>query len=60
MLKVNAAMTQSVAPKTITFDEYLAYDNGSDARYELVDGEIVEMPPESRENNAIAINIAGR
>lgn len=41
-------------PKRLTFEEYLAYDDGSDTRYELVDGELVEMPPESQENNDIA------
>jgi Uma2 family endonuclease len=38
----------------LTFDEYLAYDDGTDTRYELVDGELVAMPPESPENNTIA------
>ncbi|ASC73598.1 hypothetical protein XM38_045690 [Halomicronema hongdechloris C2206] len=38
----------------LTFEEYLAYDDGTDTRYELVDGELVAMPPESPENNAIA------
>jgi Uma2 family endonuclease len=37
-----------------TFDEYLAYDDGTDTRYELVDGELVAMPPESPENLKIA------
>jgi Uma2 family endonuclease len=48
-------MMQTAAPKTLlTFEEFLAYDDGSDTRYELVDGELVEMPPESQENNNIA------
>jgi Uma2 family endonuclease len=38
----------------LTFEQYLAYDDGTDTRYELVDGELVEMPPESDENLAIA------
>ena len=38
----------------LTFDEYLAYDDGTDTRYELVDGELVEIPPESPENLALA------
>ena len=38
----------------LTFEEYLAYDDGTDTRYELVDGELVRMPPESFENAAIA------
>jgi Uma2 family endonuclease len=29
----------------ITFAEYLTYDDGTDDRYELVDGELVLMPP---------------
>jgi Uma2 family endonuclease len=28
-----------------TFDEYLTYDDGTDKRYELVNGELVEMNP---------------
>jgi Uma2 family endonuclease len=50
-------MTQTAAPKPkiLTFEEYLAYDDGTDTRYELVDGELVEMPPESTENDAIAV-----
>jgi Uma2 family endonuclease len=38
----------------LTFDEYLAYDDGTDTRYELVDGELVAMPPESPENLNLA------
>lgn len=36
-------MTQAAAPQTkiFTFEEYLAYDDGTDTRYELVDGELV-------------------
>lgn len=48
-------MTSTASPKTIlTFEDYLAYDDGTDTRCELVDGELVEMPPESPENLAIA------
>jgi Uma2 family endonuclease len=49
-------MSQTTPSKTqcFTFDEYLAYDDGTDTRYELVDGELVEMPPESDENLGIA------
>ncbi|NDJ19825.1 Uma2 family endonuclease [Myxacorys almedinensis] len=38
-----------------TLAKYLAYDDGTDRRYELVNGELVEMPSESDLNNAIAI-----
>ena len=47
-------MTQTAPSKKLfTFEEFLAYDDGTDTRYELVDGELVEMPPESQENNDI-------
>ncbi|MBD2344807.1 Uma2 family endonuclease [Anabaena subtropica] len=39
----------------LTLDEYLAYDDGTDTRYELVDGELVEMPPETDRNNLISL-----
>lgn len=40
--------------KIMTMEEYLAFDDGTDAHYELVDGELVEMPPESLENCDLA------
>ncbi|MCY6492070.1 Uma2 family endonuclease [Leptolyngbya sp. GGD] len=46
-------MTQA-KPRFRTIEEYLDYDDGTDIRYELVDGELVEMPPESRLNRQIA------
>ncbi|NJL21983.1 MAG: Uma2 family endonuclease [Leptolyngbyaceae cyanobacterium SM1_3_5] len=45
-------MTQ--ATQKLTFEEYLAYDDGTDTRYELVDGELIALPPESRRNHRIA------
>jgi Uma2 family endonuclease len=38
----------------LTFAEYLEYDDGTDNRYELLDGELVKLPPESGENYWIA------
>ena len=38
----------------ITFEEYLAYDDGTDTRYELVDGRIHAIPPPSPEHQALA------
>lgn len=40
--------------KPMTFEEYLNYDDGTDTRYELVNGELIAMPPESDLNNQIA------
>jgi Uma2 family endonuclease len=39
----------------LTLEDYLNYDDGTDARYELVDGELVITPPESDKNNLIAL-----
>lgn len=48
-------MTSTLSPQTLlTFEDYLAYDDGTDTRYELVDGELVAMPPESPENLKLA------
>jgi len=45
--------------KRFTLAEYLAYDDGTDRCYELVNGELVEMPSESDLNNAIAMYLIG-
>jgi hypothetical protein len=41
------------------FGEYLAYSDeiSLDGRYELIAGELIELPPESRLNSTIAIRI---
>lgn len=44
----------AVAAKPMTLEDYLNYDDGTDTRYELVNGVLVEMPPESDLNNQIA------
>jgi Uma2 family endonuclease len=41
-------------PKKLTFEQYLAYEDRTDNRYELIDGELVPLPPESPENDFIA------
>jgi Uma2 family endonuclease len=41
--------------KKFTLAEYLDYDDGTDRRYELVNGELREMPSESDLNNQIAM-----
>lgn len=35
----------SLTAQKMTLEEYLAYSNDSKARYELVNGELVEIPP---------------
>lgn len=39
--------------KKITFEEYLNYQDDTDQRYELIDGELFALPPESELNNWI-------
>jgi Uma2 family endonuclease len=39
-------MTSTLPTKTLlTFEDYLAYDDGTDTRYELVDGELRSHAP---------------
>ncbi|MBD1863458.1 Uma2 family endonuclease [Trichocoleus sp. FACHB-46] len=45
----------STKPRFESFEEYLAYDDGTEKLYELFNGELIEVPPESGENVAIAI-----
>ncbi len=44
----------TVATKPMTLEEYLNYDDGTDTRYELVNGELIVMPTESDLNDQIA------
>ncbi|MGB5972157.1 MAG: Uma2 family endonuclease, partial [Nodosilinea sp.] len=37
-----------------SFEDYLAYDDGTDNLYELFNGELIEVPPESGFNIEIA------
>ncbi|WP_199306705.1 Uma2 family endonuclease [Anabaena sphaerica] len=46
--------TIPVTLKPSTIEEYLNYDDGTDTRYELEDGVLIEMPPESPLNLSIA------
>lgn len=47
-------MVQS-KPRFSTFDAYLSYDDGTDRLYELFNGELIEVPPESGRNTGIAV-----
>jgi Uma2 family endonuclease len=50
-------MTQAAASSTkiFTLEDYLAYDDGTDTRYELENGELIVMPAESDLNGLIVI-----
>ncbi len=43
-----------VTPK-LTFEEFLAYDDGTDTLYELENGKLIAMPAESEINRRIAM-----
>ncbi|MFM9268164.1 Uma2 family endonuclease [Tychonema sp. BBK16] len=44
----------TVASQKMSLEEYLNFDDGTDTRYELVNGELIVMPPESELNRRIA------
>lgn len=45
--KVSKEMVTTSDSTKITWAEYLSYDDGTNKRYELVDGQLVEIPPAS-------------
>ena len=47
-------MVAQIIPGVMSLEDYFNYDDGTDTRYELVDGVLVEMPTESPENCLIA------
>jgi len=44
----------TVMPESRTFEAYLALSEGAEKQYEFVNGEMVELPPESEPNRSIA------
>jgi len=47
-----------VKPRFHSFEDYLAYNDGTDSLYELFNGELIEVPPESGYNTSIAFFLA--
>ncbi len=39
--------TRTSDPASLSFEEYLSYDDGTGSLYELVDGQLIEIPPAS-------------
>ncbi len=52
-------MVQTAQPqvKYLSFEDYYTYDDGTDNRYELVDGVLVLMPPESILNSDVSMRL---
>ena len=46
--------TIQVKPRFQSFEEYLSFDDGTQKLYELFNGELIEVPPESGKNVQIA------
>jgi Uma2 family endonuclease len=46
-----------VTTKPMTLEEYLNYDDGTENLYELVNGKLVAMPPESYQNQKASISL---
>ncbi|MFB2969512.1 Uma2 family endonuclease [Aerosakkonema sp. BLCC-F183] len=46
-------ITTAVTTKRLTFEEYLAYNDGTDTRYELVNGQLVPMSLGSGKHGAV-------
>ncbi len=44
----------TVRTRPLSLEDYLNYDDGTETRYELVNGELIAMPTESDLNNCIA------
>lgn len=47
----------SPAPRRMTLAEFLDWDDGTDTRYELIDGEVVAMAPPSPAHAAVVSNL---
>jgi Uma2 family endonuclease len=52
-------MSEPAKPLTTTLAQFLAWDDGTDTRYELVDGEVVAMAPPAPRHGRIAGNAWG-
>jgi Uma2 family endonuclease len=50
-------MVVATQTKLMTLEEYLNYDDGTDTLCELVNGELVPMPPESHQNQQVSISL---
>lgn len=50
-------MTEPAQPLHMTADQFLTWDDGTDTRYELVQGEVVAMAPAADRHGSIAGNV---
>lgn len=50
-------ITTPIPSKFLTFEEFLDYDDGTETRYELENGILLEMPTENTQNSDVAMVI---
>jgi len=55
LVSVEGAKVMTISQPRLTLEQYLQYDDGTDTRYELVNGELVAMPTENDINGRIAL-----
>jgi Uma2 family endonuclease len=57
-MTISYGQSTYTSTRCMTLEEFLVYDDGTDARYELVDGALVEMGAESALNISIVFFLA--
>jgi hypothetical protein len=50
----SGGMGMAIATSPMTLQDYLNFEDGTDTRYELVEGELISMSPESDLHDRIA------
>lgn len=55
MLEKTVRVMSQAKPRFDSFEDYLSYNDGTENLYELFNGELIEVPPESGKNTAIAV-----
>jgi Uma2 family endonuclease len=56
-LKIGKLKSMVVTTKLINIEEYLDYDDGTDALCELLNGELIPIPPQSHQNQQVSISL---
>ena len=49
----------TTAPKCMKLAEFLEWDDGTDTRYELVEGRVVALPPTGEAHGTVVANLGG-
>lgn len=52
-------MTEPALPVRMNVDQFMGWDDGTDIRYELVEGMVVAMAPAAQRHGTISANVSG-